>query len=106
MRAFAATLLVAVALAGCVSLPQPPTVTYKDRNRDGRVDYAFHQPNGKGFDADDWAFYDDDFDGFYDRKREYGELVSVVARVHIPVPKAQFHDTSLPKPPRVPPPNA
>ena len=57
----------AVALSGCVSLPQPPTVTYKDRNRDGRVDYALHEPNGKGFDALAWAYYDDDFDGYYDR---------------------------------------
>ena len=92
-----AVLLLSASVSACVSLPQPPTVTYKDRNRDGRVDYAFHQPNGKGFDADDWAFYDDDFDGYYDRKREYGELMSVVDRVRILVPNVQFRDTSLPR---------
>jgi hypothetical protein len=93
MRPPAILLFAAAALPGCVSLPQPPTVVYQDRNRDGRVDIEIHHPNGKGFDALDWTFYDDDFDGYYDRKREYGELMSIVDRVHIPVPKVQFYDT-------------
>jgi hypothetical protein len=85
--------LAITSLAGCVSVPQPPTVVYQDRNRDGRVDYEMHHPNGKRFDALEWAYFDDNFDGYYDRKMEYGELVGIVDHVHIPVPKVQFHDT-------------
>ncbi len=92
MRALIMFLAVS-SLAGCVSLPQPPTVVYQDRNGDGRVDYEMHHPNGKGFDALEWAYYDDEFDGYYDRKMEYGELMSIVNHVLIPVPKVQFHDT-------------
>ena len=83
----------ALMLAGCTSLAPSPTVTYKDRNRDSRVDYERHHPNGRGVDAVGWAFYDDDFDGYYDRKRGFGALMSKVDRVHLPVPPSHYGDT-------------
>ena len=93
----------AMMLTGCIPFSRSPTVTYKDRNRDGRVDYERHAPNGRGADAVGWAFYDDDFDGYYDRKREFRELMSKVDRVHVPVPPSQYGDASRsPQPSRPP----
>ena len=80
MRTFLA-LIATLTLAGCATQVQPgpplsfqesdgALVTYKDRNRDGRVDYELHD---FGCCDRNWALVDTDFNGRYDLELQWGE---------------------------------
>ena len=77
-----------MACAGCASRstgghPERYVTTYYDRNRDGRVDYEFHDI--PGWADDEWALRDTDFNGRYDARYDMG-YPGGQSRVDLPVP--------------------
>ncbi len=59
-----------------------PGNSIQDRNPDGLIDFETHRIATPG--SRDWSAFDDDYDGFYDRRRWHG-YHSWNVPVHIPV---------------------
>jgi hypothetical protein len=97
MRAIIWAASVAMALAGCESLPKGlkdhPSVSCYDTNGDGLVDYELHHPMKQG--DIEWALVDENYDGYYDYSILYGDTIGIKEPVHIPVPRG-IHFTKYP----------
>jgi len=85
----AAAVVAAVVATGCATEPYSMPVfsyvtTYYDRNGDGRADYEDHDDPRISDEA--WALSDTDFDGYYDRKINFGVSLTRES-IHQPVPR-------------------
>jgi hypothetical protein len=87
------TLVQAIALAGCATYEKPTkqgsvarddqgSITYYDRNLDGRIDYEFHD---FGCCDRNWALVDKSYSGRFDLKIRWGYAVERSV-VDLPVP--------------------